>query len=102
MSIESPSVCISPHAPCTAAVQALGSAPNSAPSFQTRDTPHSCACSNSPPHALQKFRKALFVLPYICVVMEKTAHLQALAAALGITVKGYWADNDVSAPLQPR
>ena len=42
------------------------------------------------------------MLPYICVVMEKTAHLQALAAALGITVKGYWADNDVSAPLQPR
>ena len=51
---------------------------------------------------VQKFRKALFVLPYICVVMEKTAHLQALAAALGIAVKGYWADNDVSAPLQPR
>ena len=50
----------------------------------------------------QKFCKALFVLPYICVVMEKTAHLQALGAALGIGVKGYWADTDVSTPLQPR
>ena len=43
------------------------------------------------------------VLPYICMVVEKTQHLSAVAASLDIEVRGYFADNNGGAsPLAPR
>ena len=53
---------------------------------------HACRC-------LQKYRRALVVLPYISVVAERTAHLAAVLAPVGIFVRGYCGDADTNAPL---
>ena len=60
------------------------------------------ASSPSGDLALQRHRKALVVLPYICMVVEKTDHLARIAAAMGLAVKGYFGDVSAGAPLQPR
>ena len=56
-------------------------------------------CSNPCVPFDQKYRRALVVLPYISVVAERTAHLAAVVAQVGIVVRGYCVDATTTAPL---
>ncbi len=49
--------------------------------------------------ALQRYQKALFVLPYVSVVVEKTEHLTTILAAMKCKVKGYFGNNETGTPL---
>ena len=51
---------------------------------------------------MQRYRRALVVLPYISVVAEKTAHLTGLLLPLGITVRGYFGTAETGSPLAPK
>ncbi|KAK9815292.1 hypothetical protein WJX72_001157 [[Myrmecia] bisecta] len=51
---------------------------------------------------MQRYGRALFVLPYVSVVAEKTAHLSTILQAMNCKVKGYMGNDDAGMPLAPR
>lgn len=52
-------------------------------------------------HAVQRYSKALVVLPYISVVAEKTEHLTTVLKAMKCKVKGYFGTGEGGVPLAP-
>lgn len=50
---------------------------------------------------MQEWKFALFVLPYISVVAEKTAHLTDILKATGCQCKGFFGNAENGTPLQP-
>lgn len=49
----------------------------------------------------QEWKFALFVLPYISVVAEKTAHLTDILRSTGCKCKGFFGNAESGMPLQP-
>lgn len=59
---------------------------------------------NLPPsrHATQRYGRALVILPYISIVLEKMQHLEEVLAPMRCTVKGYCGGEESGQPLAPR
>jgi hypothetical protein len=51
---------------------------------------------------LQEWKHALFVLPYISVVAEKTAHLTDILRSSGCSCKGFYGNAERGTPLQAK
>ena len=54
-----------------------------------------------PCHLPQKYQRALVVLPYVSIVCEKSAHLEAVLKPMGASVKGFFGGEEGQA-LGPR
>jgi hypothetical protein len=50
---------------------------------------------------VQEWKFALFVLPYISVVAEKTAHFTDVLRSTGCKCKGFYGNAENGTPLQP-
>lgn len=50
---------------------------------------------------MQEWKFALFVLPYISVVAEKTAHFTDVLRSTGCKCKGFYGNAENGTPLQP-
>ena len=58
-------------------------------------------CPGTPP-PLQRFGRALVILPFVSIVSEKADHLAAVLKPVGATVKGYFGrDEAAGQPLAP-
>ncbi len=51
---------------------------------------------------VQKYGRALVILPYISIVNEKTEHLARVLQPMHATVKGYFGSEESGSPLAPR
>lgn len=51
---------------------------------------------------LQRYARALVVLPYVSIVNEKAEHLARVLAPMGASVKGYFGTEESGSALAPR